>query len=99
MTRDLTYSLEESAWGSGKKQHNHIIARSDNFGGARQSITAITSTWSDGTGGPLGLCFPEGAYKQKQVGSVQKCVWLIRAGMIHYRNDDPMRLFATFPGV
>ena len=51
----------------GKKQHGHIIARSDNWSGARQSLTCVTSTWSDGTRGPLGLCYPTGAFTQEYV--------------------------------
>ena len=51
----------------GAKQQGHIIARSDNWSATRQSITAITSTWADGTRGPLGLCYPTGAFRPEQV--------------------------------
>lgn len=44
-----------------------MIARSDAFATARQSITAVTSCWSDGTRGPLGLCYPSGAFPQSEV--------------------------------
>ena len=44
-----------------------MISRSDNWGSSRQSITAITSTWSDGSQGPLGLCYPSGSFKQAEV--------------------------------
>ena len=46
-----------------------MISRSDNFPTARQSLTAVTSTWSDGTAGPLGICYPSGIYKQEEVDS------------------------------
>ena len=49
-----------------------MISRSDNFPSARQSLTAVTSTWSDGTGGPLGLCYPTGVYKQEDVDSFNR---------------------------
>lgn len=56
----------------GAKQHNHMISRSDHFSTARQSITAVTSTWSDGTAGPLGLCFAANAFAQKDVDRFNK---------------------------
>ena len=34
---------------------------------ARKSITAITSTWSDGSPGPLGLCLPTGVMSQDDI--------------------------------
>lgn len=45
----------------GEKQHGGLIARHDAFPGHRFSITAVTSSWSDGSAGPLGLCVPDGA--------------------------------------
>ena len=47
----------------GPKQHGHLVARADFFADARQSVTAVTSTWSDGSRGPLGLCCPESFLK------------------------------------
>lgn len=49
-----------------KKQQNHLIARSDFFPGSRLSITCLTSTWSDGSCGPLGLCIPESCGMQQE---------------------------------
>lgn len=43
----------------GKKQHGYMISRTDYFAGYRKSLTIVTSTWSDGSRGPLGICFPE----------------------------------------
>lgn len=47
----------------GAKQQGHLVSRADYFGSARQSVTAVTSVWSDGTHGPLGLCVPEQMFK------------------------------------
>lgn len=49
------------------KEKGGLIARHDHFAGSRLSITAVTSSWSDGTAGPLGLCYPRGMIKAKQV--------------------------------
>lgn len=62
MTRDLGGKLFTSRQGA--KQHGHKIARTDAFPTARLSITAVTSSWSDGSAGPLGLCVPQGMVKQ-----------------------------------
>jgi len=50
---------------SGAKQQGHLISRSDFVPEARKSITAVTSTWSSGEAGPLGLCVPDGFVKQE----------------------------------
>ena len=51
----------------GEKQHGGLIARFDNVSGCRLSLTAVTSSWSDGSAGPLGLCFPTGMIPDLQV--------------------------------
>jgi hypothetical protein len=38
--------------------------RLDHMAKARQSITMMTSSWSDGTAGPCGFCVPDGLIKQ-----------------------------------
>ncbi|CAK9011053.1 Uncharacterized protein (Fragment) [Durusdinium trenchii] len=35
--------------------------------GARRGITAITSTWSDGSRGPIAFCIPEGRMKVEEI--------------------------------
>ena len=51
----------------GAKQHNGLIARNDQFSGHRLSVTVMTSSWSDGRRGPLGICFPKGMLKATKV--------------------------------
>jgi len=51
----------------GAKQHNGLIARNDHFSGHRLSVTVMTSSWSDGRRGPLGICFPKGMLKATKV--------------------------------
>lgn len=45
------------------------VARHDQFSGHRVSITAVTSSWSDGTAGPLGLCVPRGMMTHEEIQS------------------------------
>lgn len=52
---------------SGAKQHNGQVARHDQFPGHRVSITAVTSSWSNGTAGPLALIMPAGMMKQSLI--------------------------------
>lgn len=44
-----------------------MVARSDFFSSTRKSITAVTSSWADGTRGPLGLCYATGSFKLQDV--------------------------------
>ncbi|CAK8989314.1 Uncharacterized protein (Fragment), partial [Durusdinium trenchii] len=57
---------------AGEKQEGHVISRSDYVPDARKSITVVTSSWSDGTAGPLGLCFPDGSLRQEDVDTFNK---------------------------
>ena len=43
------------------------MARHDQFSGHRVSITPVTSSWSDGTAGPLGLCIPRAMMSDAEV--------------------------------
>ena len=49
-----------------------MISRSDNWPSTRNSITAVTSTWSDGTRGPLALCYAPCSLKQADVDSFNR---------------------------
>ncbi len=40
------------------------VPRSENVGGGRFGITAVTSTWGNGETGPLGLCVSSGSLPQ-----------------------------------
>lgn len=51
----------------GSKQHGHLIARSDYISDHRKSVTIVTSSWSSGHGGPLGICVPDSFMPQKEV--------------------------------
>lgn len=57
---------------SGGKQHDHVISRTDHWPASRQSVTAVTSTWSDGSRGPLGICYPSGAFSASYVDEYNK---------------------------
>lgn len=52
---------------AGSKQHGGLISRHDQFSGARLSVTTVTTSWSDGTAGPLGICFPLGMFGEQEV--------------------------------
>ena len=56
----------------GKKQHGHKIARTDAFTGARKSVTVMTTTWSDGSPGPLGVSVPEGMLSSDTISDLNK---------------------------
>ena len=56
----------------GKKQHGHKIARTDWMNGARKSITILTTTWSDGSPGPLGICTPENFLRQDKINELNE---------------------------
>lgn len=53
----------------GAKQHGHVISRSDYVPESRKSITLVTSTWSSGHAGPLGICVPDNFLRQEQIDS------------------------------
>lgn len=59
--------LFSTALRRGQKQHGAKIARTDNMTNCRKSITCITSTWSDGSGGPIGLCLPTNVLDQEAI--------------------------------
>lgn len=52
---------------SGGKQHGHLIARSDYVSDFRRSVTIVTSSFSSGHGGPLGVCVPDGFMTQEAI--------------------------------
>ena len=56
-------------WDTFWYQHGGLVARHDQFSGHRVSITAVTSSWSDGTAGPLGLCIPRGMMSDAEIQS------------------------------
>ena len=51
----------------GHKQSGHLVARNDHISDARKSITVVTSTYSSGHGGPLGICIPDHFLAQKEI--------------------------------
>lgn len=52
---------------AGTKQHGGLISRHDQFSGSRLSVTTVTTSWSDGSAGPLGICYPVGMFGEAQV--------------------------------
>ena len=78
---------------SGKKEHGGLVARHDQFSGHRVSITAVTSSWSDGTAGPLGLCIPRGMMSDAEIQSFNsnhrgRCFIFSSERRTHYMNGE-----------
>ena len=78
---------------SGKKEHGGLVARHDRFSGHRVSITAVTSSWSDGTAGPLGLCVPRAMMSDAEIQSFNanhrgRCFVFSWERRTHYMNGE-----------
>lgn len=75
------------------KQHGHVIARTDYVADSRKSVTVVTSTWSSGEAGPLGICVPDGFMGQAEMESFNQ-QWLGQAfifrseSVSHFMTSD-----------
>lgn len=77
----------------GEKQHGGLIARVDNINGSRLALTAVTSSWSDGSPGPLGLCYPGNMFNASFVAEFNQkhrgeCLLFASERKTHFLNGE-----------
>ena len=75
-------------------------ARSEFVVGGRVGVTAVTSTWADGTMGPLGVCVASGslplAWIQQMNSDYRGFVYIFESGTeTHFMNAETTMLYLT----
>ncbi len=65
-------SVAKNAVRDVKQACTSATPRNANVTNARHSITCVTSTWADGTAGPLGICIPNGFLSLKDMEEINK---------------------------